>query len=350
VFVSKEPKLASLIEAGHDGHDWHEGHDSFDMTARVASLYYLEDKTQSDIAEQLGLSRQKVQRLLKQAREKRIVEIHVHSIPVLHIELENKIKHLFGLKDVIVAPTHPNEQNRRLSVARAAASYLERRLTAGSKVAIGLGRNTGSVSEIFRQVSPSNAIFVSGMGGSPHFGATINPNEICSRFASNSGGTAELLYAPVYVEGRRMRNFLLSQDTVSRTLNIARSAEIALIGVGTIDDESILVTAGCLSLAEAQHLRSIGAVGEILGNYYDTKGNYVDSDLNGRLIALSMDELRSIPITIAVASEPEKATAVLGALRTKAIQVLVTECNLAISILKLAGVDNLQVDESFLDL
>ena len=70
----------------------------FDLLSRVASMYYLEDKAQVEIAKELGLSRQKVQRLLKQAKDQRIVEIHVHAVPVLHSELESKLKRHFNFK------------------------------------------------------------------------------------------------------------------------------------------------------------------------------------------------------------------------------------------------------------
>ena len=67
-------------------------HVEFELLARVASQYYLQDRTQAEIAIDFGLSRQKVQRLIRRAREQGIVEIHVHSAPVLHIELENKLQ------------------------------------------------------------------------------------------------------------------------------------------------------------------------------------------------------------------------------------------------------------------
>jgi DNA-binding transcriptional regulator LsrR (DeoR family) len=320
----------------------------FELLARVASLYYLESKTQSEIAQELGLSRQKVQRLLGQAREQRIVEIHVHAIPVLHLELENKLKELFSLQDVVVAPSHPDEQYRRYSVARSVAGYLERHLVDGSVVTIGLGRNTGETTTFFQPPRQIDCTFVSAMGGSPYFGASINPNEICGRFATRSGGKSQLLYAPVYVESRRVRDMILAQDTVNQTMIVAQHASIALMGIGTPSDDAILVEAGCLSLAEVQRLRDIGAVGEILGHYYDEQGQSVNSDLDGRLIALGMDDLRKIPLVVGIASEIEKRQAILGALRAQVLHTLIIECQLALAVLRLAGVTDLKEEGTLL--
>jgi len=323
-------------------------HSLFDLLSRVASLYYLEEKTQEEIGRELGLSRQKVQRLLRQAREQRIVEIHVHAVPVLHMELENKLKATFHLRDAIVAPSHPDEQRCRDSVAQAAASYLERHLSAGSVVAVGLGRNTDAVSKFIRPPQQIDCTFVSAMGGSPHLGASINPNEVCSKLAARTGGRVQLLYAPAYVESRRVRDMLLTQETISQTMVMARQANIALMGLGTPNDDSILVQAGCLSLAEARRLRDIGAVGEILGNFFDKDGRSVSSDLDGRLIGLSLNDLRQIQMVIAVASEAEKSQAMLGALRTGVIRTLVTECQNAVTVLRLAGVTDLEEEKTLL--
>lgn len=320
----------------------------FQLLSRVASLYYLEELTQNEVAKELGLSRQKVQRLLKQARELHIVEIHVHSIPVLHMEQEAKLKSTFNLQDVVVAPAHPDEHRSRSAVARAAAAYLASQLRDGSIVAIGLGRNTSEVANAFRSTHQHNCTFVSAMGGSPYIGASINPNDIASVFAARAGGTAQALYAPAYVESQRVRDTLLNQQAVKESLEMARKADLAVIGIGTPNDDSILVEAGCISLAGVRRLRDMNAVGEVLGNYFDEDGKAIDSDLKARLIALNLNDLKRIPKVIAVASEKEKSLAILGALRSGVVKGLITDCDNAVRILQLAGVTDLREDKTLL--
>lgn len=320
----------------------------FELLARVATLYYLEDKTQAEIAKELGLSRQKVQRLLKQAREQRVVEIHIHAIPMSHFQIENKLKEIFNLKNAIIATSHPDDRQRRLSVAQAAAAYLERNLSDGAKVAFGLGRNASEVANTFRPTRSMNCVYVSAMGGSARMGDEINPNEICARIALRSGGKAQQLYAPAYVESRQVRDLIMEQEAVRETIAIARMADIAIMGIGTANDDSILVQAGCQSIDQMHRLREIGAVGEIVGNYFDRNGKKVPSNLDERVISLSLDELKKIPLVIAVASEFDKDVAILGALRTGAINTLVTECQLALRILQLAGVTDMEVECSYL--
>lgn len=323
-------------------------HVEFELLARVASQYYLQDRTQAEIAEEFGLSRQKVQRLIRRAREQGIVEIHVHSVPVLHIELESKLRATFGLQDALVATSHPDEVLCRRLVARAAADYLERHVTDEDIVAVGLGRNTSQVADSFNPPRPLNTTFVSAMGGSPGFAASINPNEVCARFAARSGGMAEALYAPAFVEDARLRDSLVGQQAVSQTLDLARQSTGAVVGIGTPDDDSILVHAGCLSKDQARALRTAGAVGEIIGNYCDIQGRPIHSTVQNRLIGLTLEELQQIPLVMAVAAEPGKAVAILGALRSGAVDVLVTECRNAFEVLRLAGVTDLEEEASLL--
>ena len=122
-----------------------------------------------------------------------------------------------------------------------------------------------------------------------------------------------------------MQRILLSQEAVAQTLARARQAHMALVGIGTPEDNCTLVRMGCLSLAEARRLCQCNAIGDELGYFFDLQGREVPSDLHGRLIGLTLQDLKSIPKVMAIASEQGKAPAILGVLRTGAVHVLVTD-------------------------
>jgi DNA-binding transcriptional regulator LsrR (DeoR family) len=324
-------------------------HAHFDLLARIASRYYLDEMTQGEIAAEFHLSRQKVQRLLHEARELRIVEIHVYAVPVLHLELEKKLKEVFGLTQALVAPTDSDEGRCRRSVTRAAAGYLQRYLRAGMVVTVGLGRNTSEVADALRPQQAIGCSFVSAMGGSPNMNVSVSPNEVCTRLAARTGGRARPLYAPAFVESAAVRDLLYAQEAVAQPLEVARHADVALMGIGTTLEDSILVRAACLSPMESAHLQTVGAVGEIIGNFFDGHGRLVETELNCRRVGLTLDELRCIPQVVAVAGEEGKACAIYGALSTGVIGVLVTECRNAIAVLRLAGVTDLKEEHRFLE-
>jgi DNA-binding transcriptional regulator LsrR (DeoR family) len=301
------------------------GHEEFELLARIAHRYYADGLTQEALAGEFGLSRPKVQRLLDRSRTTGVVDIRIATPPWLHLDLEHDIRERFGLVEVIVAAGRPDPDAQRAEVARAAAAYLERRLGDGAVVAVSHGRDTGEVPRFFAPRRRIDATFVSAMGGSPLAHSPTNPNEIVRRLADRCGGQAVGLYAPAYVENARMRAQLLREPAVAETLTLAAGASVALIGIGGTDDDCTMVRTGCVSIDEIRRLREAGAVGDILGNYVDVHGGRVESPETARLVSLTPEQLAAIGTVVVVVSEAEKPLAILGALRTGAIDVLVID-------------------------
>jgi DNA-binding transcriptional regulator LsrR (DeoR family) len=299
--------------------------DEHELLARIAHRWYLDGRTQGAIAEEFGLSRPKVQRLLERARARGVVEIHVEPPLGIDLDLEGLLLETFALTDAIVSSRSPDLDTQRSGVARSAARYLERHLRDGMVVAVSHGRDTGEVPRFFRPPGPIDCVFASAMGGSPSVDAPTNPNEICRGLAERCGGRAESLYAPAYVEGLEVRDRLLEQETVAHALQVAAAADMALVGIGGTNDDCTMVRSGSLSLAEMAGLRAQGAVGDVLGNFVDIGGTVLPAPHDSRLIGLSIDDLRRIDTVVAIASGEEKPRAVLGVLRAGVVDVLIVD-------------------------
>ncbi len=306
-----------------------------ELLARIAHRWYLDDRTQAEIAHEFGLSRPKVQRLLVQARQSGVVQIHIDTPLGVDLDLEARLIEAFGFTYAIVAPSDPDPEVQRTAVARAAAGYLERRLTAGSVVAVSHGRDIGAVPRYYRPSTLVDAVFASAMGGSPTMDLPTNPNEIGRALAERSGGRVESLFAPAYVESAEVRDSLHAQEAVSHVLRTAAAADTALVGIGGTDDSCTMVRSGCLDVAEIAWLRAQGAVGDVLGNYVDVRGALIASPHSSRLIGLSVEDLRRIPQVVAVVSGAEKPRATLGVLRAGIVDVLIVDDANARTVLEL---------------
>ena len=95
--------------------------------AEVASMYYEREMTQAAIADELGLSRVKVYRLLKEARDQNVVQIFV-DWPVQRDEvLEQALADTFGLQSALVLQSSPNARisSRRRSFSATPGSGVE---------------------------------------------------------------------------------------------------------------------------------------------------------------------------------------------------------------------------------
>lgn len=164
----------------------------------------------------------------------------------------------------------------------------------------------------------------------------INPNEICRSLAEKCGSRAEILYAPGFVESSEMRELLVQQETIRNTLELAARAEAAMVGVGGTDDNCVQVKSGSFSVYQVCQLRNDMAVGDMLGNYFDIYGSLIASDLYGRLIGLTIQDLARMETVIALVSESNKTTSILGALRTGIVDILIVDAKNARGVLSLA--------------
>ncbi|SAL82897.1 DNA-binding protein [Caballeronia choica] len=307
-----------------------------DELTRLATLYYVDGLTQEDLSKQFSLSRAKIGRLLKRAQEEGIVEIRVKHHPRDTRDLERELIARFGIEKAIVSINHKDQDKQRELLAGLVASHLDRILANDMIVAVGMGRNINSISEHAISSTQRSSTFVCAIGGFYRGGESMNADHICRRLAARFGGDSETLYAPALVSDPGVREGLLNNDAVKPTLDKARRAHIALVGVGDINEDSNMVRTGWFSPDEIAELRHRGAVGDLTGYHFiDLNGGPVVTAVRDRVIGLSLDDLKRIPNVIAVASEHTKTTAVLGALRTGVINTLATTEAIAQSIVSL---------------
>ncbi len=199
-----------------------------------------------------------------------------------------------------------------------------------------MGRNVAAVADAPASRSRSDVTFVCAIGGSLRAGEYMNPDHICRRLAERFGGESETLYAPALVTNAELRAELYRNDTVKLTLDRARRANIALIGVGDLSEDSNMVRMGWFTPAEISEARLAGTIGDTMGyDFIDIHGRPANTGMQGRVIGLSRGDLERIGDVIAIASENTKAPAILGALRTGCINTLATSFTNAHTILRL---------------
>ena len=307
-----------------------------DELTRLATLYYVDGLTQEDLSKQFSLSRAKIGRLLKRAQEEGIVEIRVKHHPRDTRELERELIARFGIEKAIVSINHKDQDKQRELLAGLVASHLDRILANDMIVAVGMGRNINAISEHAISSTQRSSTFVCAIGGFYRGGEIMNADHISRRLAARFGGDSETLYAPALVGDPEVRKGLLNNDAVKPTLDKARRAHVALVGIGDINEDSNMVRTGWFSTDEIAELRQCGAVGDLMGYHFiDMAGRPVITPVRDRVIGLSLEDLKHIPNVIAVASENTKTTAVLGALRTGVITTLATTEAIAQSIVSL---------------
>lgn len=309
----------------------------YELLTEIAIDYYQNEITQEEIANKFGISRIKVGRLLKTAREAGIVEISVRYHPVFSTELEKQLIDRFDIKRAFIALDYDDEDEQRAQVSLLIANYLSNTLKDNMTVAVGQGRNVAEVAKQLNNVVERKCRFISGIGGTHRPDDDINADHISRLLAKRFNGISETLYAPAYVENNETREIFMRNSTIKETLDRARRADIAIVGIGDMSENSYMVQLGWFTPQEITHARlNLGVIGDIAGyDFFNASGQNVDTVMNNRVIGLSVEELKNIPCVIAVASEKTKALSIIGALKTGAIDMIATSASNVKTILSL---------------
>ncbi|EGQ8672094.1 sugar-binding transcriptional regulator [Vibrio cholerae] len=311
--------------------------ESTDLLTEIAVSYYQDGATQEEISKKYTISRAKVGRLLKQARDEGIVEITVKYHPVFSAKIEQRLIERFGVRRALIALDQPNDEAQRQQVASSVSNYLTSTLKNGMVVTVGQGRNVSAVAHHVGVITPRDCKFVCSIGGIHPRGGMFNADHICRQLAKKYGGSSETLYAPAYAENPEQKRVFMQNSTVKQTLDLARKADIALVGIGDMSENSYMVDLGWFTPEEVVQSRlNQGVVGDFAGHdFFDVHGRIANTVMNDRVIGLGIDEFRPIAEVIAIAAENSKPLALLGALRTGAIDVIATSVSNALTVLNL---------------
>jgi DNA-binding transcriptional regulator LsrR (DeoR family) len=303
----------------------------------ILNLYYKEGLTQTEIAQRLGLSVPKVNRLLQQAREQGYVNITIRTPFQQLFDLEDRLKAVFGLKDVIVIPAVAESGISSLNALGAvAADYLLAHLRDGDILAITPGTTVQAVALALEPARPYQVEVVPSLGA-VQGQIESDMNYLATNMAEKLGGKAYQLHAPAFVESKENCELLSSMEPVKEILDIARRANVALMGVGTVDAEaSRFVQYTALSTGDMKRIaEDCGGVGEIAAHVYTIDGQPCGQEYADRVIGLTLAEIHNIPFRIGVAATEAKAQPIYGALRGGYLHALITDEAAACGVLAL---------------
>jgi DNA-binding transcriptional regulator LsrR (DeoR family) len=304
--------------------------DELRLMTKVARLYYEREMRQGEIAAMMGISQASISRLLNSAKEAGIIRITVNIPNGVNSEIEEQVTQKFDLKDAIVVDCEDDRDEILLQreIGSAAAYYVETIIHNNDVVGISSWSSTLlALVDAMHQVPGRTGIqVVQILGGIGNPSAEVHANRLTGRFASLVNGTAHFLPAPGILGSEAALKVLLADQYVREATQLFDRVSIALVGIGDIEPSKLLTLSGnVFSLDEQEELRGKGAVGDILLRFFDEGGKLVKGPLSNRVVSMSLEQLTRANRAIAVAGGTRKHKAILGALRGKWINVLVTD-------------------------
>lgn len=294
-----------------------------DMIVRAAWLYYVAERTQSEIASILGTSRVKAARLIADAKALGLVNIEIDHRLSAMCETEELLRSQFGLRFCYATPplsaeigtattAAERDELARRSVGIVAARVLRNLLAQnqGAEYVVGLawGRTISALADAFRPMNAPATQFVSLLGSLTR-SASANPFDVVQKLALKTGGQAKYLPVPFIADSEEDREVFLQQRVVQDVIKTALKARSCFISVGECDEGSFLSRYGYLSADDLASLHALGAVGDTLGLFFDEDGRYVDSPMCRRTLAIDLADLSSSNIVLLSAGQSKvKAT------------------------------------------
>jgi len=305
---------------------------------RVAHAYYEENLTQADIASRFGISRIKVSRMLGRAREIGVVQITVVPPEKDSTEIERRLERAYGLDEAIVADIAMDDYSATLdAIGRAAAQYLARVLEDGQTIGLTWGNTILATVNSLAPASFPRCRVVQMIGGLGELEAEIHGAELVMRASEKLGCRARHIHAPGIVTSQSVRDALVHDPQVADTLELARSADLALLGVGSLGVHSVLRGPGSvLTEKDRSALAALGVSGDIALRFFDGEGVPVQTPYSARTIGVDLAELPAIRRRVGVAGGAHKVATIRAALLGGYITVLVTDSRTASSLVESA--------------
>lgn len=294
---------------------------------RIAKAYHDDGQTQQQIGERFGLSRVKVSRMLRAAREEKVVQITIVPPQGSNADIERQLENIYELKEALVVTCSAHETAAIVSkLGPVAAACLARCLQGKEVVALSWGTAVLSVVNALTPMDLPDVRVVQFLGGLGELEAETHGAELARRMAQALAAKPRLIHAPAIVKDKVIRDALVTDPQVADTLELAGRADVALVGIGVFEpDATLLADGNTLTAREVADLKALGVVGDIALQFFDADGRGVDHPINDRIVGTDMEKIRKIGRVIGVAGGPQKRRAIRAALQGRLINVLVTD-------------------------
>ncbi len=296
-----------------------------DEAARAAWLYFIGGCTQDEIATQLDLSRQAVQRLVAFAVSEKLIKFRLDHPIARCEELAVAIAKHYGLTFCDVTPSNPGAPRSVAGIATAAALRLQRVLASKAPmvVCVGTGRTLrAAVEELDALDRPQHKVI--SLVGSMASGGHASPYDVVMRLGDKIGAQRFPMPAPAVADSVADREALHSQRAFAVLRELRAQARASFVGISEIGWQSPMHRDGFVTDADISEMIESGAVGEITGWSYDAAGKPLDSSINRRVTSLPL-EIPPQRLTVVVGGGPEKIEPLRAALAGKLASALITD-------------------------
>lgn len=314
-----------------------ENSDDIRLIVKIAQLYYEQDMTQAQIARELGIYRTTISRLLKRGRDQGIVTIAINYDYNENLWLEQQLKQAFGLKEAVVIACDSEQEDEHLSMMGLhGAQLLERLLEPGDIVGFSWGRAVRGLVENLPQSNQSRQLICVPMIGGPSgkLESRYHVNTLTYGAAAKLKGESHLADFPALLDNPLIRNGIMQSQHYQTISAYWDNLDVALVGIGSPAIRDGANWHAFYGSEESDDLNARHVAGDICSRFYDIRGVTVETNMSEKTLSIEMNKLKRARYSIGIAMGEEKYSGIIGALRGKYINCLVTNSDTAELLLK----------------
>ena len=300
------------------------------LLADIASLYYVEKKTQAEIATLSGYSRSAISRLLAEAEEAGIIEFSINYPLQQNRILENRLKEKYALEAAFVLESDISDYGRVLEqVGRLGAAYLQSVITDDQVIGVGWGSSLFELVSALPTLPHQNVEVVQVIGATGgRSDQRVDGPDLATLLADKLSASHKYLHAPAYLDNAQAARSISQQKQIHETLESGYQADIVLLGIGTIDVDplSSVFRTGYLSAPEVREIQRGGGVCNFCGVILDESGRHIENEINERVVATDIRRLQENGCAmIGIAAGSKKIDAIRAVLNGNWLKVLITD-------------------------
>lgn len=297
------------------------------LLTKVAYLYYIEDANQTSIARDLNIHRSTVSRMLKEARDKGIVQIQINDFNTDLFDLEREAKNLFDLEYLEIVPSNiqATEEDVKESLGLRAANLIRRLINNGDNVGLAWGSSLATTIHHIERKYTEDTLFVPLVGGSTEINTSDHVNTLVYEMARKFQGQSMFVNASVIQETPELAEGIIESQYFTKLKESWTKLDKAIVGIGGelgIEDSS---WRGLLTEKDRKILKEKEIIGDCCCRFFDKDGNIVTGELHDRTIGLTLEQLKEVPMSIGIAAGEDKACAIYALLKNNYINSLVTD-------------------------
>ena len=297
------------------------------LMTTVAHRYFIGRQTKLEIAQNLGISRFKVARLIEEAIESGAVRFIIADQEDYDTALAESLAQRYQLRHAVVV-RGPDLSAAGLTEAlgRAAAGLLEETLADGQTLAVAWGRTLAACAGALTRLPHVDVVQAIGsLAGAEYAQSSV---DLVHRLAALSRGTAYPLYLPMWFEDQALVEKLWNEPNIARATARFNHIDVLVSGIGAWNPPNSTLFS-TLPTAWQEEAQAAGTCADLCTLLIDAMGKSVATPLAGNVVGVSAAQIRAVPTVIGVAGGIEKTDAIRAVLRGGWVTTLITDAAVA---------------------